>query len=106
MQAMAEEEAISMDVSWHPPPEQPHPREELRRTNVPTVFKKDNGKMSVPKDQGTPRSPPPTKPEAEDKLLKESISLLKGEAAPGRKMSLDWPLLRIVRRTRTEQTPF
>jgi hypothetical protein len=32
---------------------------------------------------GSPRRP--SRPEAEAKLLKESISLLRGEAAPGRK---------------------
>jgi hypothetical protein len=51
--------------------------------------------------QGTPEGFP--RPEAEARLLKESIDLLRGEVAAGRKSSLDWPLLRIVRRIRTDQ---
>jgi hypothetical protein len=47
----------------------------------------------------------PSQPEAEAELLKESISLLRGEVAPGRRMVLGWPLLRIVRRTRTGWAP-
>jgi hypothetical protein len=46
--------------------------------------------------EATPR------PEAEAELLKESISLLRGEATPGRKTSSNWPLLRILRRTRMD----
>jgi hypothetical protein len=71
---------------------------------VLTAIKKDTGKMNVPNGPGTLRRPP--RPEAEAKLLKESISLLRGEAAPGRKNSLDWPLLRIIRRTRMDWAPF
>jgi hypothetical protein len=56
-----------------------------------------------PKAQGPPDL---LRPEAEAKLLKESISLLRGEPAPGRKTSLGWPLLRIMRRTRIDQAPF
>jgi hypothetical protein len=48
----------------------------------------------------------PPSPEAEAELLKESISLLRGEVALGRKTSLYWPLLRIMRRTRMDQGPF
>jgi hypothetical protein len=36
----------------------------------------------------------------------ESIGLLRGEADPGKKTLLDSPLLRIVRRTRTDEAPF
>jgi hypothetical protein len=64
------------------------------------IVRKDTGKMNVPNGPGTPTSPP--RPEAEAKLLKEIISLLRGEVAPGRRTSLGWPLLRIVRQTRTD----
>jgi hypothetical protein len=71
---------------------------------VPTVIRKDTGKMSAPKCPGTPRRPP--RPEAEAELLKESTSLLRVEVAPGRKTSSDWPLLRIIRQTRADRAPF
>jgi hypothetical protein len=70
---------------------------------VPTVVRKDNGKMNVPSGPGTPRRSP--RPETEAKLLKENIGLLKGEAAPGRKTSLGWSLLSIMR-TKTNKCPF
>jgi hypothetical protein len=68
------------------------------------VVRKDSIKTNVPKGLGTLRKPP--RPEAEAELLKESISLLKGEATPGRKISSCWPLLRIMRRIRMDQAPF
>jgi hypothetical protein len=49
---------------------------------VPTVIRKDTRKMNVPE---TSRRPP--RPEAEAELLKERNSLLREEAAPGRKTS-------------------
>jgi hypothetical protein len=70
---------------------------------VPTVIRKDTEKINVSNTPGTPRRPP--RPEAEVKLLKESINLLRGEAAPEKKTSSDWPLLRIVRKTRMDQAP-
>jgi hypothetical protein len=60
--------------------------------------------MNVLNGPGIPRRH--SRPEAEDKLVKESIGLLRGELAPGRKTSLGWPLLRIMRRTRMDQAPF
>jgi hypothetical protein len=60
---------------------------------VPTAIRKDTGKMNVPSGPGTLRKPP--RPEAEAKLLKESTSLLRREAASERKISLCWSLLRI-----------
>jgi hypothetical protein len=48
----------------------------------------------------------PPRPEAEAKLLKESIGLLRGEVAPGRKILSGLTLLRIIRRTRTHQVLF
>jgi hypothetical protein len=71
---------------------------------VPTVVRKDTGKMNVPSGPGTPRRS--SRPEAEAKLLKESIGLPRTEVAPGRKTSSGWPLLRIMRRTREDQAPF
>jgi hypothetical protein len=70
---------------------------------MPVVIRKDTGKMNVSNSSGTPRGPP--RPEAEAKLLKESIGLLRGEEAPGSKTLLGWLLLRIMR-TRTDQAPF
>jgi hypothetical protein len=70
---------------------------------VPTVVRKDTGKMNVPNGPGALRKPP--RPEAEAKLLNESIGLLRGEAATGRKTSPSWPLLRIMRRTRMNWAP-
>jgi hypothetical protein len=70
---------------------------------VPTVIRKDTGKMNVPNAPGTPIRLP--RPEAEAELLMESIGLFRGEAAPGRKTSLGWPLLRILRRTRMDRAP-
>jgi hypothetical protein len=61
---------------------------------VPIVVKKGTGKTNVPKGPGTPQKP---RPEAEAELLKESIGLLRGKAVSGRKTSLGWPLLRILR---------
>jgi hypothetical protein len=81
-------------------PEWLHPREELR----PIVVKKDTGKMNAPNGPGTLKRPP--RPEAGAKLLKKSISLLRGKAAPGRKISSGWSLLSIVRRTRAGKAPF
>jgi hypothetical protein len=72
--------------------------------SVPIVIRKDTGKMNVPNGPGTPRKPP--RPEAEAEFLKESIGLLRREATPGRKTSSGWPLLRIMRRTRTDRAPF
>jgi hypothetical protein len=71
---------------------------------VPTVARKDTGKMNVPSGPETPRRPP--RPEAEAKLLKESITLLRKEASPGRKTLSGWPLLRIMMRTRADWAPF
>jgi hypothetical protein len=51
---------------------------------VPTIVRKDAGKMNAPNGSGTPRKSP--RPEAEAELLKESISLLRGEVE--RKTSL------------------
>jgi hypothetical protein len=45
---------------------------------VPTVIRKDTEKMNAPTAHGPPNVP---RPEAEAKLLKESISLL-GESSP------------------------
>jgi hypothetical protein len=58
-----------------------------------------------PVTQGPPRQGLP-RPKAEVELLKESISLLRGEVASGRKTSSGWPLLRIMRRTRMGWAPF
>jgi hypothetical protein len=71
---------------------------------VPTVVKKDPGKMNVSNGPETYRRSP--RPEAEAKLLKESFGLLRGELTHGRKTLSDWPLLRIVRKTRIVQAPF
>jgi hypothetical protein len=46
------------------------------------------------------------RPEAEAELLEESIGLFRGGMATGRKMLLEGPLLRIVRKTRTDWAPF
>jgi tRNA A37 threonylcarbamoyladenosine biosynthesis protein TsaE len=51
-------------------------------------------------DQKTSRA------QAVAELLKQSIGLLRGEVAPGRKTSLVRSLLRIMRRTWTDQSPF
>jgi hypothetical protein len=67
-------------------------------------YEEGHWKNERPNGLRTPRRP--SQPEAEAKLLKESISLLRGEAVLGRKMSLDWPILRIVRKTRTDWAPF
>jgi hypothetical protein len=68
---------------------------------VPTVIRKDTRKMNVPE---TSRRPP--RPEAEAELLKERNSLLREEAAPGRKTSSGWTILRIMRKIRLKQAPF
>jgi hypothetical protein len=39
-------------------------------------------------------------------LLKQSIGLLRGEVAPGRKTQLGRPILRIMKRIWTDQSPF
>jgi hypothetical protein len=49
----------------------------------PTVVKKDTGKINTPNGPGTPRRP--HRPEAGAELLKESIGLLRGKVAPGKK---------------------
>jgi hypothetical protein len=67
------------------PLEQTHPREEIRQDQCAYCCQEGHWK-----GPGTPRSPP--RPEAEAKLLKESISLLRGEGAPGRKTLSGWPL--------------
>jgi hypothetical protein len=86
---------------WTVPPEQPHPREELRQDQC---YKEGHWKNECSQWlRDTHRTP---QPEAEARLLKESIGLLKGEVAAERKTSSDWPLLRIMRRTRTDQAPF
>jgi hypothetical protein len=57
----------------------------------------------------TDQVPPedPLRSEAEAELLKESISLLRGrEVTSRRKLLSDWPLLTIVRRTKTDRSPF
>jgi hypothetical protein len=71
---------------------------------VLTVVKKDTRKMNVPNSPGT--TEPPPRPEGKAKLLKENIGWLRREVAPGRKTLLGWPLLRIMRRTRTVWAPF
>jgi hypothetical protein len=68
------------------------------------IVRKDTGKKNVPNGPRNPRRSP--RSEAEAKLLKEIIGLLRGEAAPGRKASSGWPLLRIMRRTRTDLALF
>jgi hypothetical protein len=70
---------------------------------VPTIVRKYTGKMNDPNGPGTPRKLP--RPGAEAELLKESISLLREAAAPGRKTLSGGPLLRIVR-TRIDHAPF
>jgi hypothetical protein len=60
--------------------------------------------MNVPTGPGTSRKHP--LPEAEAELLKESIGVLRGEVVPGRRTVSGWPLLRIVRRTRTDWALF
>jgi hypothetical protein len=71
---------------------------------VSIVVRKGTEKMNAPNDPGTPRRPPP-RSEAEAKLLKESISQLRGRADPERKTLLGWKLLRIMR-TRMNQAAF
>jgi hypothetical protein len=70
-------------------------------TSVPTVIRKDTGKINVLNGPGILRRLP--RPEAETELLKESIGLLRGEEAPGRMTLSSWPILRTVRRTRMDQ---
>jgi hypothetical protein len=52
-------------------------------TNVPTVIRKDTGRMNVPRGPGTPQKPP--RVEAEARSSKENISPLVGEPTLGRK---------------------
>jgi hypothetical protein len=51
--------------------------------NVPTVIRKDTGRMNVPNGPGTSKRP--LKPEAETRLSKEHISPTTGEPASGMK---------------------
>jgi hypothetical protein len=56
--------------------------------NVPTVIRKGTGKMNVSNGPGIPRRLP--RPEAEAKLLRESISLFAGRLVSMRKTLSDW----------------
>jgi hypothetical protein len=85
---------------WSEPLEQPHSRDKLRQDHLPTVIRKDTGKVNDLNVPGTPQNSPQTR--GRGQVLKESISLLRGEEATGRKTSLSWSLLRNMRSTRMD----
>jgi hypothetical protein len=58
----------------------------------------------LPMALAPPKGPPGQRQGA--KLLKESISLIKRKAAPGRKTSSHWPLSKIMWRTKVNQAHY
>jgi hypothetical protein len=86
------------------PPAWSHPREELRQDQCAYCHQQGHWKNEGPQWPRDPQKAPSPQPEAEAELLKENISLLRGEAALGKKTSSGWPLLRSVR-TRADLAP-
>jgi hypothetical protein len=74
------------------------------KINVPTVIRKDTGRMNVPDGPGTPKSPP--RPEARDRLSWENIIPPAGEPVSGKKTLSGWWAWKATRRNRTDQAPF
>jgi hypothetical protein len=71
---------------------------------MPTVIKKDIGRMNVPSGPGTLKRP--LRLEAGARSLKENISPLTGKSTSGRKTLSVWKAWKAMRRTRTNQAPF
>jgi hypothetical protein len=71
---------------------------------VPTVIRKEIGRMNVRNGSETHKMPP--RPEAEARLLKKNSSPPEGEPAPERKILSVWQDWKAMRRTRTDCVPF
>jgi hypothetical protein len=71
---------------------------------VPTVVRKDIGRMTVPSRLETPKKP--GRLEAKARSLKENISPPTGDPAPRRKILSVWQAWKGMRKTKTNGAPF
>jgi hypothetical protein len=101
-QIQAEAEAIPKSDSKYPQ-DTPALRRNWGKTNVPTVVRKDNGRMNVPSKLESPKSPPRLKAEA--RWLRKGTSPPAGEPAHGRKILSVWQAWNAMRKTRIDWTP-